>query len=113
MNKATVYITQDNNKNYAPAHNYGVPTFITNLEYESICNSANNRNIHSDIRKFVSTFNPEVDYVLLSGDPVVIGLVINAAFSISGSVQVLKWSSQDRMYVPMTLEETQEGVVDR
>ena len=98
-----VYITQDNSKNYAPAHQYGEPSFVTNLEYSSIKNSATNDVIHENIARMAGKFNPDKDFVLLSGDPVIIALVINAVLTKYGNVKILKWQSQDRIYVPITI----------
>lgn len=103
MTDNKVYITQDNGKNYAPSHKYGEPIFVTGLEYTSIKNSDNNEAIHRDIARMAGNFDPDNDYVLLSGDPVVIALVLNAVLTEYGYVRVLKWQSQDKMYVPITL----------
>lgn len=98
-----VYITQDNKKNYAPAYHFGEPLFITSLEYSAIKNSDSNLQIHANIAKAIESFNPDEDYVLLSGDPVVIALVLHEALTEYGYVRILKWQSQDRMYIPITL----------
>ena len=100
-----VWITQDNKKNYTPAHRYGEPEFITNLEYSSIQNSTDNKEIHYHIKKAVSTYDPSNDYVLLSGDPIVISLVIHNMLNEYGVITVLKWSGQDKMYIPISLSD--------
>lgn len=101
MNK--VYITQNNGKNYTASHQYGEPIFVTRLEYTSIKNSADNANIHRDISEMAGKFNPAEDYVLLSGDPVVIALILHAILTEYGYVKILKWQSQGKIYVPITL----------
>lgn len=100
-----IYITQDNKKNYTPAHRYGEPTFITNLEYSSIKNSMDNKEIHYNIKKAVHQFDPNEDFVLLSGDPIIISLVIHNMLNEHGSITALKWSGQDRMYIPINLSD--------
>ena len=52
-----VYITQDNNKNYSPAHRYGTPSFATNLEYSSILNSEDNVKISIEMEKVAEEYN--------------------------------------------------------
>lgn len=95
---ATVWITQENNKNYSQAKNYGTPTFVTSFEYSSIANSKINSYILKDIDAMANKFNPETDYLLFTGDPVIIALCVHALLAIHGSVNVLKWQNQDKIY---------------
>ena len=95
---ATVWITQENNKNYSQAKNYGEPTFVTSFEYSSIANSKINSYILKDIDAMANKFNPETDYLLFTGDPVIIALCVHALLAIHGSVNVLKWQNQDKIY---------------
>ncbi len=103
MEKSKVYITQDNGKNYAPAHKYGEPIFITNAEYTSVRNSSSNKKIIDNISEMVKSFDANLDYVVLSGDPVIISLTVHAILTEYGYLRVLKWHSIDRMYVPIVL----------
>jgi len=98
-----VYITQNNRKNYSSAHSFGEPTFITSNEYDSIGNSNVNDEIMSEIRDMVANYDNSRDYILLSGDPIVIALVVHAALSRHESIRVLKWDAQERIYIPITL----------
>lgn len=99
-----VYITQNNNKNYAPAYMFGTPEFITNLEYSSIGNSVDNNVILNEIKTIAEKYDSKKDYVLLSGDPVIISLTVHAVLSVSKSIRILKWDSQDKVYIPITLD---------
>ena len=101
-----VYITQDNKKNYSQAHSYGKPVFVTNLEYSSIGNSDANETIHKQIHEIANVYKPNEDYLLLSGDPIVISLVIFELLTVHGSISVLKWQSRDRVYTPIRLVDT-------
>jgi len=96
--QSTVWITQENNKNYSQAKNYGDPTFVTSFEYSSIANSKINSYILKDIDAMANKFNPETDYLLFTGDPVIIALCVHALLAIHGSVNVLKWQNQDKIY---------------
>ncbi len=53
------------------------------------------------------------DYLLLTGDPVAIGLVcaIAAAYN-SGRYTALKWDRRERMYIPVKLNVTENGERD-
>lgn len=102
----TVYITQDNGKNYSPAHMYGKPTFVTNCkEYVGIDNSQQNRQIRQDISEVAGKYDPEKDWILISGDLVTATILIHEVWNAFGYVRVLKWKSIDNMYVPITLSD--------
>lgn len=99
-----VYITQNNNKNYAPAYMFGTPEFITNLEYCSIGNSEDNNVIKRQIKNIAEQYDPKNDYILLSGDPIIISLTVHAVLSAKKTIRILKWDSQDKIYIPITLD---------
>lgn len=53
------------------------------------------------------------DYLLLTGDPVAIGLVCSiASFNNGGRFVVLKWDRRERLYIPIRLDATQKGESD-
>ena len=100
-----VYITQDNNKNYTASHGFGDPEFITDLEYSSVANSKRNENILEQVKQTSFVYDPEVDFILLSGDPVIIGLVMHQLLKEHGRINLLKWDNQERKYAPLTISE--------
>lgn len=53
------------------------------------------------------------DYLLLTGDPVAIGLAcsIAAAYN-SGRYTALKWDRREKMYIPVRLDITEKGEHD-
>jgi len=53
------------------------------------------------------------DYLLLTGDPVAIGLACSvAALYNSGRMTLLKWDRRERMYIPVKVDVTQNGESD-
>ena len=53
------------------------------------------------------------DYLLLTGDPVAIGLACSiAAFYNSGRYAALKWDRRERMYIPVKIDITENGERD-
>jgi hypothetical protein len=48
-------------------------------------------------------FNPETDHLLFTGDPVIIALCVHALLAIHGSINVLKWANQDKIYNSINL----------
>lgn len=106
MQKPKVYITQNtknSRNNYSPAHNFGEPIFITHLEYKNVTNAHENTIIVKDINKVVEEFNPEQDYLIMTGDPIIIGLTIHYILKEHGYLTVLKWDKQDAMYTPIKI----------
>lgn len=55
----------------------------------------------------------EGDYLLLTGDPVAIGLACSiAAFYNSGRYTALKWDRRERLYIPVKIDITENGERD-
>jgi len=53
------------------------------------------------------------DYLLLTGDPVAIGLACSiAAFYNSGRYTALKWDRRERLYIPVKIDITENGERD-
>lgn len=53
------------------------------------------------------------DYLLLTGDPVAIGLACSiASFNNGGRFTALKWDRRERLYIPIKLDVTERGESD-
>lgn len=53
------------------------------------------------------------DYLLLTGDPVAIGLACSiAAFYNAGRYTALKWDRRERLYIPVKIDITERGESD-
>lgn len=53
------------------------------------------------------------DFLLLTGDPVAIGLACSiAAFYNSGRYTALKWDRRERLYIPVKIDITENGERD-
>ena len=53
------------------------------------------------------------DYLLLTGDPVAIGLACSiAAFYNAGRYTALKWDRRERLYIPVKIDITENGESD-
>ena len=56
------------------------------------------------LRNLLKNFTSE-DYLLLTGDPAIIGVAFAIASSLnSGKVNILKWDKIERMYYPVRLD---------
>lgn len=64
------------------------------------------------LRRKLLRMRPD-DYLLLTGDPVIIGLCCAIAAQYNGGVyRVLKWDKRERLYIPITLDITEKGEKD-
>tara|TARA_R110000868_G_scaffold54085_4_gene169371 strand:- start:2995 stop:3324 length:330 start_codon:yes stop_codon:yes gene_type:complete len=64
------------------------------------------------IRRKLQNFQ-KGDYLLLTGDPVAIGMTCAiAAFYNAGNYSVLKWDRRERMYIPIAIDVTDNGESD-
>lgn len=64
------------------------------------------------LRRKLMTFSDK-DYLLLTGDPVAIGLACSiASFNNGGRFTVLKWDRREKLYIPIKLDATQNGESD-
>lgn len=106
-----VFVIQEQAKfDMSPARKYGaiktiLPAGDTNFSYNFV------------VEKLIAAFidiEPD-DYILLSGDPVAIGLATAIAFQMSevnAPLNFLKWMPRELQYLPITvnIDEIQEGL---
>ena len=64
------------------------------------------------LRKLLKNYQPE-DYLLLTGDPAIIGVACSIVSDItSGKYNLLKWDKQERMYYPIKINLYEKGEID-
>ena len=64
------------------------------------------------LRKALKDFNEE-DYLLLTGDPAIIGVACSIVSDITnGKYNLLKWDKQERKYYPITINLYEKGELD-
>lgn len=97
--KPRVFVVQENpNLNYAPAEKFGDVYFMTSTEFSPMKNSPRNANILEHVELAMGAYDSETDYLLLSGNPIVMGYVFHLAMVKAKEVRVLWWSRDDRKY---------------
>ncbi len=65
-----------------------------------------------ELRRLLKDFNSN-DYLLLSGDPSVIGLACAIASDINGGkFKLLKWDRQEKVYYPLEINLYEKGTID-
>ena len=64
------------------------------------------------LRKALRNFKEE-DYLLLTGDPAIIGVACSIVSDITnGKYQLLKWDKQERRYYPIKINLHEKGEID-
>ena len=64
------------------------------------------------LRKLLKDFKPE-DYLLLTGDPAIIGVACSIVSDITnGKYNLLKWDRQERQYYPIKINLYEKGKID-
>lgn len=105
-----VYVVQEMaNHDIASAFKYGELVALlpsnTNIQISTIPTV---RTLRNKLRDF-----KDGDFLLLTGDPVAIGLACSiAAFYNAGRYAVLKWDRREKMYIPIKVDITENGERD-
>ena len=64
------------------------------------------------LRSLLKNFN-ENDYLLLTGDPAIIGVACSIVSDITnGKYKLLKWDRQDRVYYPIEINLNEKGNIN-
>jgi len=102
-----VYVTQEQEgKNILPALKYGELTVLVSSSTQVGFSAGQ---VTREIDAKLSNFNDE-DYLLLIGDPIIIGIAIAMAGKWNqGRVKVLKWDRQEHVYYPVSLNFFEKG----
>jgi len=99
MHKAKVIISQESGRlNFADAERFGEIRFLTNQEYSKIKSSITNKQTLKDVKDGLSDFDPDKDFLLLSGDPILMAFSFHLAFSKAKYVKLLKWDKVAGQY---------------
>ena len=65
-----------------------------------------------ELRRLLKEYRP-TDYLLLTGDPAIIGVACSVVSDITnGKYNLLKWDRQERMYYPISINLYEKGEVD-
>ena len=65
-----------------------------------------------ELRRLLKTYRSS-DYLLLTGDPAIIGVACSVVSDIThGKYNLLKWDRQERMYYPISINLYEKGQVD-
>ena len=99
-----VYIIQDDgSKNFAPAMKYGDLDTLVTHDYPKF-NIEGGKDAITKMKTKLQSYDPTVDYLLLTGDPIWIGICMTILFSgNTTTIMCLKWDKQTKQYLPITI----------
>jgi hypothetical protein len=97
-----VFVVEDSGHNYSDALRFGEIQILCNEDYPFTIISAQ-KEIKTQLSKALRDFNPQIDRLLLLGDPVLIGLCFVILSTQTRAVPILKWDRRKRAYQPLTI----------
>lgn len=103
--KRTVYIPHWHPTfNYDKAEPYGKLVPLVAVDFDDGENSKNNFAIMEVINDQLKDFDSELDFLLISGSPIIVSYAIGVVFSCHDRVRVLRYNKISKDYVPILLE---------
>lgn len=96
-----VWVVQEGNNDYAPAEEFGEVHFITHSDLRAMADSRQNKHVEADVRKFKAEYLPGTDYIIPTGNPMVVALATMAIGP--GEHKFLKWDGRRAAYIPFVL----------
>lgn len=90
---------------YTPAYEFGDIKFITDMDPPLHANSTVLKEWQRQVREFVSAFNFDRDYLILTGSPLAIFMVgkILGEIKSQSPIQILVWRREQGRYVLTTM----------
>lgn len=95
--KPVVWVITEGNNDYTPAERFGTVKFITDQELRPSPASMQTHSAHADLRDFHKEYRPEVDYIVPTGNPVLI-VLLGLILGRHRNHLCLKWDSRTKEY---------------
>lgn len=105
-----IFVLQDTARhNYSNAEAFGEVIFCTAADIVStygLFGSPRNAQVMADIFNILSMFRQE-DYLMISGNPIIIAVALHSLLGKFPSVKVLKWDNMRYQYDPVTISNSE------
>lgn len=102
-----VFITHENPVlNYESAEKFGHVVFVTARDFAPSDNSKYNMRVIDEIRREIADFDPDGDYIAISGSPpvtAVVFLVLGQILPRGRDLRVLRWDKITNRYQPIII----------
>jgi len=105
--KPIVWVVQEGKNDYAAAEQFGEVNFVTKSDLRSM-KGEQQRQVHADIRQFLTNYIPGHDYIVPAGNPIILALLCMALGV--GSHKFLKWDGMRATYVLFDLDYKELGL---
>lgn len=105
---AKVFITHSNPTiDYSPASKFGPlrPVFDHTTGPSGFHNKEASQEIMDRVDVAAASFDPDEDFLLMSGNPVIMGLVFHKFYAKKGLVCCLQWDRHTSKYIIFTVTE--------
>jgi len=89
---------------YHKAEIYGKLVHWSPKDFDDVDGSMQNSILMNQLIENVESYNPDLDFMLVSGSPVLVATAIGIALQRHGRVKILRFNKQHKEYVPLTLE---------
>lgn len=104
-----VFISQENpNIDYVEAKKFGEINFVTDLEFSLAENSLKNEKILEAIKETSRSFEPDHDFIIMSGSPITFGLLFYALAlkckNLARNLNILVWDKRMQQYRLVVME---------
>lgn len=93
--KPTVYVVQDNGKNFTNAMEFGDIKVLSSRDVPMVGDPSR---VLMTIKDRLKDYDPDKDYLLCTGDPLLIGAAIHNVAIKYGVVRCLKWDRMNFVY---------------
>lgn len=105
MIPATVYVTQETDKDFSGAEAWGRIEFLTKDDYNNTRGSLHNEELSNRLKFLLRKYDHERDWIVVSGSPYVAAAVFNILGRMHvNRINILRWDNRDRVYRPMHLD---------
>jgi len=99
MSRPKVFVSQDNDKDYSLAEEFGDVVFLSNREIVPFSASAVNQAvIHGIEATIAKDYVPGVDFLLPAGGMLSVAHMFHAAYAKVGDHRILKWDNRAQRY---------------
>jgi len=99
---STVWVTQETNKDFSGARQYGRVEFITDEDLHSV-DGPHNEWLLGHLKRRVQKINLDEDWIVLAGSPYVAAVVMAMLGERANELRLLRWDNRDHRYIPMEL----------
>lgn len=107
-----VFVTQEAKSgtvDYSPAKQFGRLEFLTIMDFSPEENSMNNQVLIQEVRAKLRDYDPEQDFVVITGSPTVTAVVFMILRERQHKVNILRWSNRDYSYTPVVVDLSMGG----